>query len=47
MKALRLQADTTARTVEVILPFLPLLLQLITQVALGACQGNLPSTTGA
>ena len=47
MEALWLQVNTTARTVEVILPFLPLLLQSITQVALGACQSDLPSTTGA
>ena len=47
MEALQLQVDTTARTVKVILLFLPLLLQSITQVALGVCQGNLPSTTGA
>ena len=47
MEALRLQADTTARALEGILLFLPVLLQSITQVALVVCQGELPSTTGA
>ena len=46
MEALRLQVDMTARTLEGILPFFPILLQLITQVAL-RCHGDLPSTTGA